>query len=528
MMTYKLLKQEAKTPTSKHIPGFRNGPLTEMVAVGAINSSSARLWVRAARTGAIEITCRPEGRSGPIFKSRVIIPDPNERDNTYGIQMPDASTSEGLAPLTRYFFEVTYADNGQLIGKGRFETAPESDRRTPSRFSFALMSCHQPFNKDGTLNRKSVQMLRAARHCLAQHDTKYILMVGDQLYTDFPHSLSLFNPNYFQQLAPPGKDRIQECSAAQVRRIFQERYRLFWNEPEWRAMHNEYPSYPILDDHDMIDNWGSDPAHQTPLWQAFGKGGRMAYFDYQGSRVFPADSTQPSSFHYAFTYGHTATFVMDLRSQRTAGDDGQLFSADQFHDLETFFEAHADKKVLFLVLSVPAIHLPKFVVKVAARMTQSGEDFSDRWSSGGHVRDRDRLLKMLCEHQLAHPLQKIVLLSGDIHIGCAQRIQWQADAPPLYQLISSGITHSLGRTLQLAAKLLMSMNRDLSTQDLSLKGDITFLKGTRRFRQNPYGGMNLGIIEIETTAQDSQPRLRYSLYGHHRERPVCVYRSEPF
>jgi alkaline phosphatase D len=74
------------------------------------------------------------------------------------------------------------------------------------------------------------------------------------------------------------------------------------------------------------------------------------------------------------------------------------------------------------VLSVPIIHLPKLAAKIAARVTPSGEDFSDRWSSGGHIRDRDRVLKILHEHQTQHPFQQVVLLSGDIHIGCVHKI----------------------------------------------------------------------------------------------------------
>lgn len=499
-----------------------------MTAVGAVGPSSARLWIRTGRPGGIKISCRPEGQQGPVTETCVTIPDDNDGDNTCCVRLPNGSDAAALAPLTRYRFRVTRAEDGQPIGQGRFETAPASARRIPPRFSFAIMSCHQPFNADGTPNKKSIQMLQAARRCLSQHHAKYILMMGDQLYTDYPHPLSLFSADYFKTVAPPGRPRIQACSAAEVRRVFQDRYRRFWNVPEWLAIHAEHPTYPILDDHDMVDNWGSDPAHQSPEWRSFGDGGKMAYFDYQGSRVLASDTPLPQSFHYGFAWGNTATFVMDLRSQRTGGASGQLYSAAQFHELQQFFQNHADKKVMFLVLSVPAIHLPKFVVKIAARMTHSGEDFSDRWSSGGHVRDRDRLFKLIYDRQLRHPGQKIVLLSGDIHIGCAHKVQWHAATPPFYQLISSGITHSLGRMLQAAAKLLMTMNRDVATQDNALTGRVAFLKGTRWHAQNPYGGMNLGIVDIEIPDGRSVPRLRFSLYGHHGDRPVCVYRSESF
>jgi Cu/Zn superoxide dismutase len=322
-----------------------------------------------------------------------------------------------------YRFQVVHIESGREIGSGRFETAPASSKDAPERFSFAIMSCNQPFNKNGGISRSSTRMLKALRRCLADHDVKYILMMGDQMYTDYPKPISLFHPAYFQQIAPPGRKQIQDCSAEEVRRLFQDRYRWFWNLPEWLAIHRDYPTLPILDDHDIVDNWGSDPAHATPLWHTFGEGARMAYSDYQGSRTRAFAHAGTGSFHYSFSYGHSATFVMDHRSQRLAGATGRIYSPEQHLDLKKFLAAHTEKKVLFLLLSVPAIHLPRFVSKVAARLTHSGEDFSDRWSTGAHIRDRDRLFELIHDHQRRNPRQKLILLSGDIHIGCAHQIQ---------------------------------------------------------------------------------------------------------
>jgi hypothetical protein len=52
---------------------------------------------------------------------------------------------------------------------------------------------------------------------------------------------------------------------------------------------------------------------------------------------------------------------------------------------------------------------------VAVGLTTNYEDFSDRWSSGDHIRDRDWVLKTLLRHQNSHPRQRLVLLSADIH-----------------------------------------------------------------------------------------------------------------
>jgi alkaline phosphatase D len=46
-------------------------------------------------------------------------------------------------------------------------------------------------------------------------------------------------------------------------------------------------------------------------------------------------------------------------------------------------------------------------------------------------------------------------------------------------------------------------------------------------RQNPYGGLNVGILEIETPTPGASPTLRFYLYSHRGEEPVCVYKSPP-
>jgi alkaline phosphatase D len=51
------------------------------------------------------------------------------------------------------------------------------------------------------------------------------------------------------------------------------------------------------------------------------------------------------------------------------------------------------------------------------------------------------------------------------------------------------------------------------------------LKGIAGHRQNPYGGLNIGILELETPTPGTPPALRFFLYSHLGDEPVCVYRS---
>ena len=506
--------------------GFQNEPLKDMVAVGAVGPDRARLWIRSDRSGTLLVRCWKKGEAERADKAAVEVREEDERDNTCSIDLPaPAGRERPLIPMSRYAYRVSHSSDGHVIGEGGFETAPADDHGTPPRFSIALMSCNQPFTATGGVEEKAVQMLRAARRCMEEHNTRLAFMVGDQMYSDYPKSLSLFDPDYFQLIAPPGRKSIQDCSPQEVRRIYQSRYRHFWNLSDLKAIQSEIPCYLILDDHEIVDNWGSAPEHKEPEWQSVGKGALMAYNDYQASRVLPIGDKLPTDFHYSVTYGHTAVFVMDIRSDRRAGIGGQLYSDAQEGDLRQFLRENRTKEILLIVLSVPVVHMPQRLARFVARLPPTDEDFSDRWSTGAHAKDRDRFLKIIHDHQVLHREQRMILLSGDIHIGCVHEILWHDGAPVLYQVISSGITHSPGFLIQTGSALSIRLNRHIATMDGSLSAAVRLFRGTHGHKKNPFASLNLGIIEIETPSPEARPKIRFLLYGHKGERPFCAYRS---
>jgi alkaline phosphatase D len=464
----------------------------------------------------LRLSWQPKHDRGRSGQAEAEITEENVTDNTITLD------AEGLEPLTTYDFEVV-SHAGEVVGRGGFETAPDGAGQTPEKFSFAVMSCNQPFNRNGRVYPGAGQMLEAAKQWMADHSTKFALMVGDQMYSDFPEPLSLFDEDYFKTIAPEGRNNILECNPAEVRAIFQRRYRHFWNQKDWMSMQAHIPCYPILDDHDIVDNWGSREDHQEPRWRSLGRGAMMAYHDYQGSRV--NGNELPYSFQYGFAYGNTAVYVMDIRSERRAGYNGRLFSDNQQADVENFLAEHGDKAVMCMVLSVPIVHLPRFLAKMVAALPRSGEDFSDRWSTGKHINDRDTLLKIIHAHQRKHPEQKFLLLSGDIHIGCVHSIQWEDGTPALYQLISSPITHHTSLPLQWASKAIIRMNKEIATQGKGLKARVSPLKGINKDMKNPFGKLNMGLVEIETPRDGGPPGLRIMFYGHEGGNPALRFDS---
>ncbi len=493
-----------------------------MLAIGAVTARSARVWVRVERAGRYALSWSPA--LGGLARSVSLTVDDPYRDLTGAL-----TVDRGLEPGTQY--RVTLNNGaGAPLATGSFVTAPDPAEPPPEHFSVALMSCHQPFDEDGLLAAPGEDMLEATNRVLIEHRVRAVVMGGDQVYSDYPHHASLLDDDYFRTVAPPGCDSVLDCSAAQVRSLFQERYRHFWNVPGWREVLANYPCYPILDDHEVVDNWGSAEVHGTERWRSFRQGAFRAYADYQGSRVRDTQVTPPDDFDYEIELADTATYVMDLRSNRCVGEQAQLISPAQHDAFVAFLSRHAGKAVIFVVLSVPPLHLPRGLVRVAAAVTPDGEDFSDRWSSRGHARDRDRVLATLHDHQRNNPHQRMVLLCGDIHIGCLHRIQWSDGIPDLYQFISSGITHDPGRFIQTVSAAVMRANRraivDAGDRP-TLTARLRLLRGEAGARRNPCGRLNVGIVETRRSSPTAPPTLRFLLYSHDGPRPRCVYRSPP-
>ncbi len=451
----------------------------------------------------------------------VAVPDDDAADHTRSFGIPGEGAR--LRPNTRYRYRITGADDDRLVGEGRFETAPADPEHAAAAFSFGIMSCNQPFDAKGFVRDDARRMLRAARRALEQHDCKFIIMMGDQMYADMPTAMSLFDSDYFAHVAPPGRETIHDCTTAEVRRLYQQRYRHFGGVRQLRELLAAFPTYTIIDDHDIVDNWGSHPDHRSPKWRSVGEGARWAYFDYQAAHLMPRSGDLPPSFHYDFDYGPVSFFVMDLRSQRWVDDgEGELYATAQADDLKAFLERTRRQKVVFFVLSVPPVHLPRYLAVTAAHLTPEGEDFSDRWSSLGHVDDRDRFMKLIRSHQRAHPNQRHVFLAGDIHVGCAQELIWE-DGERLYQFISSGLTNRAGRLMQRGAELLMRFDRTFDVRGGGLRSDVKLLGGVDSRTKNPYGRLNVGVVRVSADAPKAG--LEFFLYGHDGDEPVCVYRT---
>jgi alkaline phosphatase D len=242
-----------------------------------------------------------------------------------------------------------------------------------------------------------------------------------------------------------------------------------------------------------------------------------AYHDYQGSRIRYPGAVPPPSYHYGFDYGRVGVFVLDIRTQRDI-TKGQLYGQAQLDDLKVFLTKHSQgtHDAVFIVASVPVVHIPEWLANVGAAIFGGSIDFPDHWSYSKNVGARDSFLKVLHDHQVANPRQKMALLSGDVHIGVGFGIHWIGDNKPiLYQFTSSAISNRLKRREVFFSKLGPGL---VQTIDCNWGGSArASLIGTQGGSlsppaNNPFGGLNVGIVEVRRRQDHST--IRFKLVGY--------------
>ncbi len=521
-------------PTAK----FASHQLKNMIGVGITGPHWVRLWMRTDVAGPHEVQIFG-GKLGQQVL-RAMVPAGQPGDKTMAITYPRSSENPPLDPLTRYGYRIVRTSDGTPLGEGSFETSPASDEKTPSKVVIALMSCHQPFSDRGTVTPEADRMLRLLPRILQENKVKFVIPCGDQIYADDPGVFSLLKNPYLIRQVVPGKTKISQCNVDEIRRLYDMRYRTFWSLDPIRKMYANYPCYPAMDDHEIMGDWGSSPEHARPDHQDILKGATGAYLDYQASSVLPPTTNVPASFHYHFSYGNIGVFVMDIRSHRSLDPSYPLFSATQFSDLRTFLRNNGNKKVLFIVSSVPVVHLARLLTDIGVKVINpilsvfgKDIDFPDHWSYKKNIPARNAFLSLLHEHQMAHPKQRVAILSGDVHIGNAFRIVWQGqNHPRLYQFTSSPIS-ALFRGFEadvttLGPKLLSSISSPATPFGRACSGEVDLLRGEQGTNsQNPYIGLNLGLIEVQRSGDGDISTLKFKLIGYHpkEDRPVTYFES---
>ncbi len=317
----------------------------------------------------------------------------------------------GLQPGTRYEVEFGYvhtAPDGHDLpaltdwsqaSKATFKT---DDPQTENATDFVFGSCRYLLKLfGGTLfDERGDRTFRSIREQIAGGvKTDFMLMVGDQIYAD---DLNVFGP-----------DRDVEEFFARYREVFGQRH--------IREMMAHLPTYMILDDHEIRNDWSNDDRVRYPKLYACAMHAYQCYQLVHGPAfIRKHDSTRsdtPDKLWYSFDKGRAAFFVTDTRTERTRHSvPPEIVSRGQMDALKTWLAAGENRDK------------PKFVVSSVPVFPDSHRLNEDKWQ--GYEAQRAELLDFILENQI----KRVVFLSGDIH--CSLSAQLGCSADPDFRVTS--------------------------------------------------------------------------------------------
>lgn len=345
--------------------------------------SSFRLATSAQATDPLEPDTEYEVRVGSLAIDDAIDNDARVPDDLILKRLPD--------PLV-WYDSLLKLDPARSTA--RFRTFPEDTAQR--ELSFLLGSCRYPglFWKRKLADQIFGTMMARIE---AEPSIRFTLMVGDQIYADM-----------FNRLVPIGlADTFEE---------FQERYHSAFGSLHMRRLLRSQPTYMILDDHEIEDNWTQDRLRDHKKRIIFNLA-IDAYRSYQWSH---SPRPYPDRLFYSFSCGGYPFFVIDGRTQRCRGIDSDLsdnhmlgrpsFPGDPPSQLEYLCEwlvaqQNTRGNVPKFLVS-PSVFVPNDITTIKS---DRHKDRDDSWPAFPNTR------RALLECIVRNEIQNVVFLSGDIH-----------------------------------------------------------------------------------------------------------------
>lgn len=303
-------------------------------------------------------------------------------------------TPETVARLPLQWPETTYT----------FKTASPERKRT---HRYVVGSCRYLRLTLGIASAPHLgdEIFRAIKSLNDKHRLDGLLMVGDQVYVD---DLNIVAPD-------------REYSS------ITRKYRAAFSQPHIRTLMATTPTYMILDDHEIEDNW---PTKQGSNDKHLYANAMRAYETYQCSHS-PIHELSPTGdinyqldqYWYSFSNGDTDWFVMDCRTERTlSGSDKNMIGPEQEQALLQWL-TNSTAKVKFVVSSV------LFLLDQKKHSTD--------WAA--YPDQRNRILETIRSHKISN----VIVVCGDIHGSLTSQLTHSEDPDFIvHTIVSSPLCNS--------------------------------------------------------------------------------------
>ncbi len=329
-------------------------------------------------------------RMNPIFDfSGVTEVDDLEADTVYEYEMGYFFSKDDSELMTEESIDnIDWSESSV----GSFRTAKaENDKE----LTFIFGSCRYMLNLGGAsfFDDRGDKIFRSMLE-LIEGGSKidHCMMIGDQIYAD---DLNFVGP-------------------ANTIEKFYERYHDAFTQPYISKLMSKLPTYMILDDHEIEDNW-PDKANDKDYLGKY-PAALHAYQTYQVSHSPVLSMNEgkligtPDHYWYNFESGCAEFFVMDSRTERHLPDNASeklMIGIRQLRKLKEWLKNDSGK-VKFIISSVPIFPDVKLGVE-------------DKW--GGFLVQRTEILNFIKENRI----EKVVFLSGDVHSSLSAQISPRDD-----------------------------------------------------------------------------------------------------
>lgn len=246
----------------------------------------------------------------------------------------------------------------------------------------------------------------------------FMLLMGDQIYVD----------------ATAGVLERQKRLE-----VFLERYQAAYESPVVRKAYAAIPSYMMLDDHEINNDWG--PEHRrTEHQRDWGQMGQAAFLAFQwahgprnaqaGKHLALPDLRRrhqpPPARHLWYQMQHKGMpfFMLDTRLERGSREIGMDLEPDGSEQAGIISNRQMEELRAWLHSSAQhAPEQPKFIVSPSALAPIAANqlDIYRRRNDGWHAYPAS--LAALCDAILASQAKHVVILAGDLHASFACRMQ---------------------------------------------------------------------------------------------------------
>jgi alkaline phosphatase D len=255
--------------------------------------------------------------------------------------------------------------------------------------------------------------------------------LGDRIFASISNLVEHANPPISAMLMTGDQIYVDDLNIVAPDRELKEilhKYRVAFTQPNIAKLMSGLPTYMILDDHEIEDNW---PAKRNKSDDLLYTNAIKAYELYQASHS-PAQQLSGSGqtkkkldkYWYQFTEGDIEWFITDSRTRRNLSEvDRRILDVEQEQALCQWL-IHSPARVKFVVTSVMFYPDRK----------RLGDD---AWQA--FPEQRLRLLETIRTHRI----KNVFFVSGDVHGSLTSRLTHSEDPDfEVHTIVSSPLCNS--------------------------------------------------------------------------------------